>query len=60
MYVIMTHLTILIISGLVNNKHQKGSYMHNSIIINSNINTMEHDGSFGCVKINSIAIKNKI
>lgn len=34
--------------------------MHNSIIINSNINTMEHDGSFGCVKINSIAIKNKI
>ncbi|MGF9958599.1 hypothetical protein [Bacillus mycoides] len=37
----MTYLTILITSGMVNYKHQKGGYMHTSIIINSNTNTLE-------------------
>lgn len=55
MYVILTNLTGLIISGQMNYKHQKGSYMHINIIIN----TLEQEGSFGCVKINSVAIKNK-
>lgn len=55
MYVIMTYLTILIISSLVNYKHQRGSYMHSSIIIN----TLEQGDSFGFVRINSMAIKHK-
>ncbi|EEL31122.1 hypothetical protein bcere0019_57570 [Bacillus cereus Rock3-28] len=39
----------------MNYKHQSGSYMHSSSIIN----TLKQGDSFGFVKINSMAIKNK-